>query len=150
MKKHLTIMCFIIIFISTFFMISFKSKEISCTGNITFIKGREKLSLIVGNKMDDGKGLITLSGTLDNGNNEPLMLSKKVNFNYSQNKDVITAKSVTIHDSPENEVTAEEITPWLPDFFIKPGTNITWVINRRGLNAWLFFSNPVPLYLCEK
>ncbi len=135
---------------SVFFMLSFHSKEINCTGNITFIKGKEKLSLIVGNKMDDGKGLITLSGTIDNGNNESLEISKKVNFNYSQNNDVITAKSVTIQNSPENEVISEEANVWLPDFFIKPDTNITWVINRIGLNSWLFFSNPVPLYICEK
>ncbi|ENK9830956.1 hypothetical protein AB4F65_004951 [Escherichia coli] len=150
MKNNLIIVCFIIIFTSAFFILSFQSKEINCTGNITFIKGKEKLSLIVSNKMDDGKGFITLSGTLDNGNNESLEISKKVNFNYSQNNDVITAKSVTIHNYPENEVLPEEANAWLPDFFIKPDTNITWVINRIGLNSWLFFSNPVPLYLCEK
>lgn len=78
MKNNLIIVCFIIIFTSAFFILSFQSKEINCTGNITFIKGKEKLSLIVGNKMDDGKGFITLSGTLDNGNNESLEISKKL------------------------------------------------------------------------
>lgn len=150
MKKYLVISLFITTVISSFSLFIFYGKDISCTGNVTFIKGKEQLSLVVGHKMNDGKGLITLSGTFDHGNNEPLTISKIVHFSYHQFQGVVTAQSTAVQDSPANEVTYEEVRDWLPDFFFRQGGKITWVINKTGVNTWLFFSNPVPLYLCEK
>jgi hypothetical protein len=151
-RKIILVFSFFVFFVFFCFFLFFylKNEEINCVGNVVFINGKNKLSLVIKHKMSDGNGIITQSGTLDLENQNPVAVSQIIRFQYSKNNDVFIAKSTSIQNSPRNMITSEEEKHWLPEFFVKEGSELTWIIKQSSINSWFFFSNPVPLYICER
>ncbi|WP_082804182.1 MULTISPECIES: hypothetical protein [unclassified Erwinia] len=150
MRKTLTFVIIMIAIGELFFYRFCEDREISCVGNINYFKGDDKLSLIIGQKMNDGKGLLTLSGALYEGKESRINVSKVIQFDYHEENNILIAQSTLIQNSPMNEIKGEEEKKWFPEFFVKKGGKLPLTIKRTGIDTWIFYSNPVPLFICEK
>ncbi|VEC00575.1 Uncharacterised protein [Cedecea lapagei] len=151
MKKTMIVSFFLLLIATPILLYLFyQSRTISCTNSISLIKERGKLSLITGQKMKDGKGMVTLVGTLYRNDGSRAHISRKIVFDYHYRYDFMIAKSASVEVLSENTVTDEEAKQWISDFFITPGSEISIIFNRISLNTWLIFTNPVPLGICEK
>jgi len=131
-------------------MLFFRQDYIHCIANINYIRSGERFSLIVSHDMRNGHGVLSLAGRLTGDNQKAISLSKIIRFNYHRDGDLYLAQSTLIEPSPDNQMSIEQQEKWLPAFFITVGATFPFVIKRTGIDTWVFYSGPVPLFICEK
>ncbi|AVG75699.1 MAG TPA: hypothetical protein DIT85_10670 [Pantoea ananatis] len=128
----------------------FRQDSVHCIANINYIRGGETFSVIASHDMRNGQGIIAITGRLTDSAHKVISLSKIIRFTYQREGNLYLARSTLIEPSPDNQMSLEEQQKWLPAFFISVGATFPFVIKRTGLQTWVFYSGPVPLYLCEK
>lgn len=129
---------------------NFISDAMDCRGVVKFHKDGQVLSFSLKQKINLGRGVVTLSGVLYSGEEPQEYISKTVSFHYVKNGDIYSLTSDNISDSPQITLTVQQQRQWLPLFFSQPGEVLNLEMDRQGLSDWVVSSDAVPLYLCEK
>lgn len=132
------------------FIFIFRQDSVHCIANINYIKNGETLSVITSHDINDGQGLIALTGRLTDTDRNVTRLSKIIRFTYQRRGNLYLARSILIESSPDNGMSQDEQKKWLPAFFINVGATFPFVIKKTGIDTWAFYSGAVPLYICEK
>ncbi|MGP2504464.1 hypothetical protein ACTUSN_24290 [Pantoea ananatis] len=123
---------------------------INCKASVSYFWNDYRLDLFISQDLDDGKGFLSMSGIVRNGDKPEAYLNKTISFSYRRNKEYYHLRSEVIMDSPQMTMSVSEQEKWLPEFFISSDRTMLLKIKPYGKNAWLFYSANSPLFVCEK
>lgn len=126
-----------------------EEKGISCRSEISLHWQNSRLDILVTQSFDNGEGFVAVSGIGYNEDNSKAYLNKAISFSYRQKKEFYYLKSDIIVNSPQMTMSLSDQKKWLPDFFITPGSIFLLKINPYGRNAWLFYTENSPAFVCE-
>lgn len=123
---------------------------ISCKADVSYHWNDERLDLLITQHLQDGKGIISMSGVLYKKDKTKAYLGKTVSFSYKKNRSFYYLRSELIMDSPQMTMKFSEQKRWLPDFFIYINNPLLLKIQPYGNDAWLFFPENTPIFVCER
>jgi hypothetical protein len=125
-------------------------KTISCTADVTYQWKMGRLVLLISQNLHDGKGVLSMSGVLYEKDKGKSYLSKTLSFSYIQNGFFYYLRSELIINSPQMTMSLYDQKEWLPDFFIENNKSLVLKIRPYGKDAWIFYSENTPLFICER
>lgn len=125
-------------------------KTISCKADVSYHWNNDRLDLLITQHLQDGKGILSMSGILYKKDKNKAYLSKTVSFSYKKNMNFYYLSSELIIDSPQMTMQFSDQKRWLPDFFIYTSNPLLLEIKSYGNDAWLFYSENTPLFVCER
>lgn len=150
-KSRILILIAFCIAIYLFHPLNRKERDfISCKADISYQWNRNRLDLLITQYIQDGKGIISMSGILYEDDKTKSYLNKTVSFSYHQNNNFYYFRSELIMDSPQTTMNSSDQQKWLPDFFIDINKPLLQEVRPYGKNAWIFYSGSTPLFVCEK
>lgn len=153
MMSKTKILLLIALCLNIYIFMPFNKNEgniISCKADVSYHWNDERLDLLITQHLQDGKGVISMSGVLYNKDKTKTYLGKTVSFSYKKNRNFYYLSSELIMDSPQMTMKFSDQKRWLPEFFIYTNNPLLLKIQSYGNNAWLFFSENTPLFVCEK
>lgn len=144
----LTGLCFIALLLYPFS--GNREHRISCKADISYQWQDSTLNLFISQNIQNGKGILALSGTLHEKNKGDGYLSKTISFSYREQGYYYHLNSDLVINSPQMTMSVQDQRKWLPDFFIEKGKPLLLKIRPYGDKAWLFYSETTPLFVCER
>ncbi|MGC0871205.1 hypothetical protein [Pantoea agglomerans] len=123
---------------------------ISCKSDVSYHWRKNQLDLLITQHLQDGKGILSISGILYDNDKAKAYLSKTVSFSYQQNGNFYYFRSELIMDSPQMTMSLSDQKRWLPDFFIDTNKPLLLKAMLYGNGAWIFYSENTPLFVCER
>lgn len=139
--------------ILTFLCISYGDKNVThetCKAEVSFVKNKEMLNMVVYQNLFSGTGTLSISGVLYERDKVAGYISKTIMFTYEKKGYTYVVISQAILRSPQMTLSKDKEHKWLPAFFYESGKSLVWTIRPVSKNASLISSGIVPLFLCEK
>lgn len=147
-KITLLIIFCIVIYLFTPFIRNGEN-TISCNADVSYLWKQDRLDLLITQNLHDGKGVLSMSGILYENDKVKSYLSKTVSFSYVQNRFFYYFRSELIMNSPQMTMSLTDQKTWLPDFFTENNKSLVLKIRPYGKNAWVFYPENTPLFICE-
>jgi len=123
---------------------------ISCTADVSYQWKQDRMDLLITQTLLDGKGVLSMSGILYDKNETKSYLSKTISFSYLQNQFFYYFRSELIMNSPQMTMSLSDQKKWLPDFFTDNNMPLVLKIRPYGKDAWIFYAENTPLFICER
>lgn len=144
----LIIFCFVIYLFTPF--IRDGGDTISCKADVAYQWKQDRLDLLITQTLHGGKGFLSMSGILYEKDKKKSYLSKTVSFSYLQNRFFYYFRSELIINSPQMTTSLSDQKKWLPEFFTENNMPLVVKIRPYGKDAWIFYSENTPLFICER
>ncbi|CCG85774.1 hypothetical protein [Erwinia piriflorinigrans] len=123
---------------------------ISCKSDVAYHWKQDRLDLLTTQTLHGGKGVLSMSGILYEKDKTKAYLSKTVSFSYLQNSFFYYFRSELVIDSPQMTMSLSDQKKWLPEFFTENNMPLVLKIRPYGKDAWVFYSENTPLFICER
>ncbi|SFO51864.1 FidL-like putative membrane protein [Candidatus Pantoea varia] len=92
-------------------------------------------------------GLVHITGRSDV--NPEKIFNRKISFNLQRNGDIYYMLSDKNIKLPDDSFDDEELSLYVPRFFIKPGKDIYIRILKQNNNNFVFMVDSIPTYICK-
>lgn len=127
-----------------------KEKSLTCKAELSVIKDTQQLNIVSVLSLKSGKGVLTLSGVLYDGDQVAGNISRNIGFRYIKRGKNYAFRSIVVVNSPLMTLSQHDEEKWFPAFFSQKDQTVFFKIRPLSDNQWLIYSGVVPQYLCEK
>ncbi|MEG2734346.1 MAG: hypothetical protein RR962_03325 [Hafnia sp.] len=153
-KNHKTTIIatiFFIIALTFSYVLFFRETKgpVNCTADASrhFTNATLKLTYTV--RMNEGDGLITMLGSLEQNNIETGKISRQIYFDYTNDRFYYNFVSTKAISSNNDTVSDDVLARYTPDFFIKPGKVRAFDIIPTNKSGWVFLMHSLPFIQCS-
>lgn len=121
---------------------------IDCRANFIVYNYDLEASVVASVRTGKGHGVIFYDGPLFERGAIKGYLSRKVSFSFEKGNEMIHLRGNSITRFRKDDVMQAEAEQILPDFFVKPGSEIFFDIVRER-NGYFFIKDNFPMFFCR-
>lgn len=125
----------------------YDNNHFSCITHFTYHKDKIAMQVDTHYIFHGGAGVVEASGVLISADGTQTDISRKFAFNYIKQGNEYTLLSDNAMDSKSGFFSLRSI---VPDFYMLSYRGVTLTIKKQAPNGYLFMSDNVPIYYCEK
>lgn len=152
-KKHRYFLIYIFFVALTSLFFYFKSisiKNFSCTGNVNFHKNASMLRLTSKLRLLGDRGVISLNGVFIQDGSKRKSLNRDIYFSSVKDGERFTWTSIKIDPSIDENVSAQELKEWFPNFYLENDGEINLYIERINFRSIIISGELLPYLVCTK
>jgi hypothetical protein len=123
--------------------------SLSCTANYIQHNDNASINLSIGYDFGERKGTINLMGNLQENNGRKYTLNRKIIFNYYKDGNDYYLKTTESIIFPDDRTNTDTLEKGMPSFFTKKDKSMVLKILKNSESNYLFFIDPVPIYICK-
>lgn len=124
--------------------------DVDCIGNFNIHNRVQRMSLLIGRKLSEGKGIDTISGTLYN-NDEPIaQIERAIRYTYEEQNGKYIMTSVSIVKGAHDRISDQQLADCLSDLYIHKNGKYIVSMKNIGRSGWMVYETPTPLFFCKR